>query len=186
MNKEQKPIVLMVEESKQTCPNCKKNKKPWFDLCFDCHEKGEVPAYNENKHLRNTENGVEYNKDGSIKTSEKLRKKLIRRRNIVSRNEKKHFQLKNKFFREYIFNLYKNKCCICGKSENLTIHHDRYEWVCPSEEKTEKPDCEYCHDFSKEFQDCISCVRLLCFGCHTKTHKQLEKRTGEWSGKKIC
>lgn len=133
---------------------------------------------------------LEFNEDGSLKLPENVNKVRIKKKNIEDRSFKTADQLKNSFFREFVFKTYNYKCHKCGTIDNLRIHHYRYNWKCTYEEKDKLPDCEKCYNDCdnensenyKKFWECLSCVELLCENCHTNKHKQLQDSTGDWVG----
>lgn len=54
--------------------------------------------------------------------------------------------------RDKIIKLFKGKCCLCGKTEELNVHHLEY--------RSSKKAWEYPN----------SCFVVLCKDCHTKVH----------------
>lgn len=126
---------------------------------------------------------MEFNPDGSLKLTKVQEDVLKKQEEIRKRDDKKREQLKNTFFRESIYALFQNSCKLCRATENLEIHHTRYNSYCPYFERNLKPDCRKCRETDyKTFIRCIACCELLCRSCHQKSHKILLRSTGDWTG----
>lgn len=100
----------------------------------------------------------EYMKKWHAKNREHHNQQL--REDYYKRKELWHIRSRTRTFKKEIMEFFNSKCCECGATENLEIHHEKY---LPKEYFWKK-------NFWIHREEIMSTLKVLCKECHEKKH----------------